>query len=164
MARKSKYANWDGALIESMSIPEPNSGCWLWLGGVDSFGYGRFRTPPKPGNKTCFVSAHRASFECFNGAIPEGNMVRHQCDVPSCVNPQHLISGTAKQNSADMVKRNRHRFGAQNPQAKLSEQKVATIKARLRAGERPPTIFSDYGVCIFTVYQIAQGKIWQHVL
>ena len=38
---------------ENYYITEPNSGCWLWLGHLDSLGYGRVRI------KGSSVGAHR---------------------------------------------------------------------------------------------------------
>lgn len=59
-------------------VPVPESGCWLWLGGVDADGYGHMN-----GNRR----AHRVSYERHVGGIPRGMFVCHHCDVPSCVNP-----------------------------------------------------------------------------
>lgn len=75
---------WTMARIEEHSIPEPNTGCWLWLDGL-VHGYGR-----------CFVGdnhhdqAHRMSWRLANGPIPEGFEVHHKCRQRSCVNPAHL--------------------------------------------------------------------------
>lgn len=81
----------------------PEAGCWIWTGATDPQGYGQMatsfgRAPAK---------AHRESYEFFVGAIPEGMILRHKCDVPCCINPHHLEPGTYKDNSADMVKRGR---------------------------------------------------------
>jgi len=84
----------------SFTEPCPATGCWLWVGSVRGRGYGRFWD-----EKT--VVAHRMSWELFRGAIPEGKYVLHRCDVPVCVNPQHLWLGTAKDNYHDMVKKKR---------------------------------------------------------
>lgn len=93
--------------------PEPNSGCWLWTGAVadERWSYGMFRTKQR---RT--VRAHRRSFELFRGAIPSGKMVLHRCDVPSCVNPEHLFIGDAADNARDMSAKGRQ-GGQVNPRA-----------------------------------------------
>ena len=75
--------------------------CWIWGGVKDQHGYGRvhFMT-----NK---IKAHRVSYEMRFGPIPDGNIIRHKCDNPSCVNPNHLEPGTQKDNAVDMSKRGR---------------------------------------------------------
>jgi hypothetical protein len=82
--------------------PEPNTGCWLWTHGTTNQGYGRLFLDGK------IQLAHRVSYQMFNGDIPEGMMVRHVCHNPVCFNPDHLLVGTAQDNSDDMVRANRH--------------------------------------------------------
>lgn len=79
--------------LHEHSIPEPNTGCWLWIGDSIKGGYGRIRMLTK--NKL----AHRISYECFVGAIPEGLEVHHKCNNPSCINPLHLVPMTGRENS-----------------------------------------------------------------
>ena len=51
---------------------------------------------------------HRVAWEAHNAEpIPEGMIVRHTCDNPACINPEHLVLGTHKQNTADMIERGR---------------------------------------------------------
>jgi len=79
--------------FEDSYIPEPNSGCWLWIDKIDKDGYGEMRSH----------RAHRFSFELYKGQIPEGLYILHKCNIPSCVNPDHLYPGTAKDNSRDLM-------------------------------------------------------------
>lgn len=80
-------------------IPEPNSGCWIWLGHVSKDGYG----------KIGHDFAHRRLFEEFKSRIPAGLHVLHRCDTPICVNPAHLFLGDRFDNMRDMVRKGRHR-------------------------------------------------------
>lgn len=80
--------------------------CWLWTGALHDAGYGSLRGPQ---GQT--VTAHRVSWELHFGAVPDGLMVLHHCDVRHCVNPQHLFLGTAADNTQDMMAKGRHRRG-----------------------------------------------------
>lgn len=152
----------DAAFIESRSIPEPMSGCWLWLGASDPYGYGVVRVTPKPGRKKGIALAHRLSFAAHKGDIPAGTFIRHRCDNPKCVNPDHLDAGTPRDNSADMVRRKRSSFGERNGQAKLSDEKVRAIRADLARGRRVKEIAAEFGVTDFRIYQIRRGDGWRH--
>lgn len=93
-------------------IPEPNSGCWLWLGACDGHGYGVL-------NLDGFVAkAHRFSYRTFRGPIPKGLLICHKCDVRPCCNPNHLFLGTHADNHADMKAKDRPR-GRPYPTARL---------------------------------------------
>lgn len=84
-------------------IPEPNSGCWLWVGGVTGTGYGQFWDS----SRKVKVIASRWAYEQFKGYIPDGIFSCHHCDVRSCVNPSHLFLGTQSDNMTDCSKKNR---------------------------------------------------------
>lgn len=71
--------------------PEPNTGCWLWLGEISHNGYGRMAFY---GSYITKRAAHCVAYELFNGAIPEGLEIDHKCRVRCCVNPQHLEAVT----------------------------------------------------------------------
>ena len=75
------------------AIPEPNTGCWLWLLQPNKqTGYGEFWYDKKR------YLAHRLSYELEKGPIPEGLQIDHICRVRSCINPDHLRCVTIKEN------------------------------------------------------------------
>lgn len=82
--------------------PDSHVECWNWTGSKNLKGYGQFQF-----NKERWL-AHRLSYAIHKTDIPDGYMVTHTCDNPSCVNPNHLVAGTAKYNSRDMVNKGRH--------------------------------------------------------
>lgn len=75
-------------------IRKEDSGCWTWLGGVNSVsGYGYVSNWPKPS-----VVAHRVAYELLVGPIPEGLFIDHLCRNRGCVNPAHLEPVTNREN------------------------------------------------------------------
>jgi hypothetical protein len=78
--------------------------CWPWVGTTLPSGYGKFNSRGE------WFLAHRRSYELEHGEIPTGLIVRHSCDNPSCVNPRHLLVGTHKDNTQDMIARGRDNF------------------------------------------------------
>lgn len=73
--------------------PEPNSGCWIWLGSLGHGGYGQFMVARQN------YRAHRWAYEHLVGPIPHDTpQLDHKCRVRCCVNPAHLEPVTNKQN------------------------------------------------------------------
>lgn len=91
--------------FEAKCMPEPNSGCWLWLSTVTRKGYGMFRLHRSEQRQR----ANRLAYAIYRGPIPAGMMVLHRCDNPGCVNPDHLFLGTAADNTNDMIGKGRWR-------------------------------------------------------
>lgn len=81
--------------------------CWEWQGALDTGGYGMVGIGSGPGHS---VKAHRLSYALFVGPIQEGLLVCHHCDNPKCVRPDHLFTGTHKDNSRDMLQKGRAHF------------------------------------------------------
>lgn len=96
-------------------IEKALNGCWLWKTGAEN----RY---PLAEYKNKSMPAHRASYEEFVGKIPVGLIVRHTCDNPKCINPEHLVLGTKKDNRQDFMKR--------HPRAKELCLTAAKIGAR----------------------------------
>lgn len=83
--------------------------CWVWDGNKTNSGYGIIKAFGK------MVTCHRLSYELYNGKIPDGIEIMHSCDNPICINPDHLSTGTHKDNMRDMIKKNRRVQGKPNP-------------------------------------------------
>lgn len=143
--------------IEIGSMPEPNSGCWLWIGRQTvTGGYSLLHY-----NHRCTL-AHRFSWETFRGAIPAGLYVCHRCDNPACVNPDHLFLGTPAENTADRDRKNRHRAvrGEAVAGSKLTPEKVRTIRASTKPYQE---LSAEFGVSQRTVSLIRNRHTWAHV-
>ena len=100
--------------------------------------------------------------ECF-GPISEGFVIRHKCDNRHCINPEHLEEGTHKQNSLDMVKRNRQAKGSKNGSAKLTESDVKEIRHLKEKGLRLTDLSNKFGVSVTNVCDIVNKRSWKHV-
>ncbi len=134
---------------------EPNTGCWLWTGHQYTNRYGQI------GVNGSQVRANRLSWELHKGPIPKGLNVLHHCDTPECVNPYHLFLGTAKDNMADCIKKNRlkPRCGITHPRTKLTPEQVSEIRADLRGTRR---LSREYGVSRTAIRDIRRGITWKH--
>lgn len=78
-------------LFEYM-MPEPNSGCWLWMGKTSN-GYGIIGLANRKR-----MAAHKFSWELVHGKVPDNLVLDHLCRVRCCVNPDHLEPVTNKEN------------------------------------------------------------------
>lgn len=151
--------------FEALFVPEPNTGCWLWLGSHNGGGYGMFSAGRR------MVGAHRVAYELYMGPVPpnesyHGLCVCHSCDQRSCVNPAHLFLGTQKENIQDMVRKGRSHY-SRGPRpncrppvrAKLTLEQVEYIR-RSTGSQR--TIASEFGVHQSVVSRIRSGKRWSN--
>ncbi len=143
--------------FENKYMPITGTGCWLWLATCTRLGYGQFRVKDK------MAMAHRVSYEMYIGQIPVGMCVLHKCDVPSCVNPNHLYLGTHQDNSTDMVNKGRVARGSKRPDSVLTELQVMEIKEMLAKGESQASIAKKYNVSPTLISHIYNGRSWKHV-
>ncbi len=141
-------------VLEERSIPEPNSGCWLWLGPMFSTGYACMRTPRFPKE----AKAYRISYLLHKGSIPDGLLVRHICDNPACVNPDHLILGTHKDNVQDKWRRNRGVVVVGLTEAHRSEIRETWVPRSKTCGTR--ALAKKYGVAPSTINLVTSGHLY----
>lgn len=126
------------------------SGCWIWLGGLAHGGHGR--------NGSGYL--HRLAYQSVHGDIPEGLCVCHRCDIPSCINPDHLWLGTREENTADRDRKNRHVPHSLGGPKVHSNELIAEI---FQATGTVREIAKRYDVSIAHVSHIKTGKRRRHV-
>lgn len=144
------------------TMPEPNSGCLLWFGTVDSRGYGVFTVGSRSDGSRRMFKASRLSL-MLAGRFPPADMsVCHKCDNPICVNPDHLFLGSHADNMADCALKGRtsRRYGETASNARLSAHDVADIIA---SNDDRRSIAGRYRIHVGHVCNIKTGRRWPHM-
>src|SRR5688572_29713438 len=113
-------------------MPEPMSGCWIWMGGLNRGGYGTV------GYKDKTYLTHRHSWYLEHGPIPASRLVLHKCHNRTCCNPDHLYLGDHKDNFDDMMRAGRANVvrGEAHYRTELTEELVREIRRRYAASGR----------------------------
>ena len=138
-------------------------GCWLWCGGKHRLGYGLFKFNGKT------RTTHRISWELHRGPIPSGLCVLHKCDVPACVNPEHLFLGTVDDNNKDKSTKGRcatniHTYGELHWGARLTTKEVQEIRQLYSSGGiTQKSLGIRFGVGQAAIWQIVNRKRWKHI-
>ena len=96
----------------------------------------------------------------------KGKVVRHTCDNPRCINPEHLLLGTQLDNVQDRQVRGRTTRGMQIIQAKLTEADVLFIRDNyVRCSKEYGTVglAHKFSVNKATISRILNRELWAHV-
>lgn len=125
-------------------------GCRVWAKQKSKTGYGLISL------SRYSVRAHRLSYAVSVGPIPDGAVVCHRCDNPSCIEPSHLFIGTHTENMLDMARKER---GTQ----KLSADQVREIRARHARGEVQAALAREFGVGEATISMIVRNLLRQTI-
>lgn len=120
--------------------------CWLWTGSRYPDGYPRIKVEGE------WKRVARLVWQMRHGQIPAGLVIRHKCDVPICVNPDHLEIGTQKQNMDDRVSRGRWR-GNQKFSQEMKEEFAHRGKT-----ENVLVLAKEFGISRTQAYRIVGGK------
>lgn len=125
-------------------------GCWEYRGTRDPDGYGTVSDNRKP------ARVHRIMYEMSNGAIPNGMVIRHTCDNTSCINPEHLLVGTHRQNSQDAVDRERSANGERHGMNRITDEQVQAIRHEYAYGATTQRALARKCNC-------SQAQVWNIV-
>lgn len=110
---------------------DPVTGCHLWTGPTSSNREGEqySRVSFKYAGCHSKVAGHRLSYAYHHGVDPGDLFVCHRCDVPLCINPEHLFLGTTTDNMQDMHAKGRaaNQSGTNNPRCKVTLNDIDLI-------------------------------------
>lgn len=148
-------------------------GCWTWTAARDRDGYGHFKFERR---------MWRAPRWIFNQTqdepLADDELVRHTCDNPPCVRPEHLVRGDAVLNSRDLVERDRsakgdkhgshlkpetRRRGTNNGSARLTDEQVIDIRRQYADGATQLALAALFKVSQPLISQIVRRKVWTHL-
>lgn len=104
----------------------------------------------------------------YIGAVPDDIGVLHRCDVPACVNPEHLFLGSHDDNMKDMAQKGRANRnwkvrGSDATPSRLSQDQVLQIRARAAAGEARKSLAAAFGVTVPAIGYVVRRDVWKHI-
>lgn len=136
--------------------------CWLWTGRKNKSGYGYLQT------NGVQYPAHRLSFQIHHGEILKGMCICHKCDVPVCVNPDHLWMGTHAENAHDRHLKGRTangmythpNYGELNPNSFFTIHQVMEILSHKGTGRTAASVSRQFKCDDSTIEGIWSGRRW----
>ena len=135
----------------------PNE-CWAWLPSLGTADYGSVTI-----DSNLTTSPHRVAFALTNGVIPDGRLIRHNCDNPPCCNPSHLLIGTHLDNARDRVERGRQAIPRPKRLDPLNVRFTDAMRAELQAlADEQNRSISNLIVTILEAFLDARREANQH--
>lgn len=136
--------------LEDYSMPCPATGCYLWTRTLSTRGYPRLVALGE-------IYGHRVAWVIKGGPIPAGMVVCHRCDVPACVNPDHLFLGTQTDNMRDCSQKGR-------AAVILTDEQVRSVRKLALAGANRTHLAALAGTSRRHVHRILRSETRRHVI
>lgn len=134
---------------------DESTGCWNCTSHAkDKDGYIRCI-------RGTYKRLHRYMYAQRYGDITSDIIIRHTCDNPSCINPEHLLAGNVNDNINDRMIRNRSAIGVRNGRTKLTELQVLEI---YHSNSTICELSKKYNIHAKSIYDIKRKKNWKYLL
>lgn len=156
MATQAKDSNFRDQFWAKVDRTDDLFSCWLWQGKKNSGGYGASTwLHPVVGRSVTDV-AHRIAHFLVHQELPE--CVRHTCDTPACVRPEHLVGGTQADNIRDaQIKGRLHR----GPRRRFTAEEVRDIRHAISQGASEVELAAQYGVRLLAISRLTMGRTYK---
>lgn len=136
--------------LDECVFPEPNTGCWLWAGPLNS------RGSPIMQINTKQKSAHTQIFQKeFGTTLKQGQFILRQCDNKFCVNPSHMTIGGFTDRKRNPVRKYTHH------KQTLTEEIVLKIRRLRESGLTYKQIREKLNVGEGAVSGVLRGVTWK---
>lgn len=141
-------------LDKFLSNTKPAGECLEWTRCFNSDGYPRAAYKGSSNGKV-----HRIVYQLTNPDEDiDGKVIRHTCDNPKCINPNHLESGTPADNMRDRDTRGRHALAAFNA------KQIIAIRTMYATGlYTHAEIGNLFNVNYRTIQQVVTNKTYRWV-
>lgn len=136
--------------------------CVEWPFYTDKGGYGQVRVPGSAAGEKYNFIAHRVAYKVAYGEWPTPNGL-HSCDNRACFNPRHIFPGTLRDNSDDMVAKDRQAKGECSGLSKLTYESVRQARREYADGLTSGQLATRYGVSVNALCAAISGETWKHV-
>jgi hypothetical protein len=145
--------------FQSCYIERGPNECWPWTRSPNESGYGRMQAVHAK------LYAHCIAWMLNKKKpIKPGIQIQHTCDCRSCVNPAHLVPGTAQENTQTMLEHGRGKHpvasGFKNPNAKFKKEEIAIIRKLHAAGVPTKLIAKAKGCAAKTIRKIVNNQTY----
>lgn len=100
---------------------------------------------------------------CISLESIKGQVIRHTCDNSRCIEPTHLLVGSYKDNTRDMMERKRCHVGANHVISSLTQEQVDTIRQRYvwRCPVNGGNVLArEYGVAKSVISNVVNGRTY----
>lgn len=135
---------------------ELKSKCWNWIGFVNKYNYGAFKTPADRQSKRQFHRVHKLMYELCVGEVPKKMDVDHMCNNRKCCNPEHLQLLTRSENLKKRTK-------TPDCTRKLNFEKAEEIREKYKKGNiTQEELATSYNVSAFLINNIINFRRWKH--
>lgn len=129
---------------------------------VRGYGKKKFRGRTEYTHRLAYCEANQVTLESIKGMI-----VRHTCDNPECVNPEHLLIGTHQDNQDDKVARSRQTRGTDVAISALTEEAILYIRRVHIPRHRlfgASALSRKYSVSSSTIDRVIHNQTWKHIV